>query len=218
MRSPVVALDGGAGTGKSTIARKIARKLGWHCLNSGIYYRAAGLACDQRDIYCDNPTAAIAVVENLNIRIEGNVVWLNGKDVTDSIHSDFCGKLASGFAKIPGVREALLPFQLEQRQEPGLVAEGRDQCKLFFENPPTYLFFLITDLETRVTRRVLQFRDQGQTVDPNKIRAEILRRDEEDRTRSVDPLIPHPQARIIDTTDRTPDELANRIIELYRNH
>jgi cytidylate kinase len=208
---PVIAIDGGAGTGKGTTRSMVAKALGFHELDSGVLYRAVGLVCKLKGISdkinCGKEAA------NLEISIEGERIFINNEDMTSRLRSDECGKLASEMGQIPEVRAGLRQLQLNKRRPPGLVADGRDQG-IIFDTP--FRFFLQADPEERARRRVLQFEKMNIHADHETILAEILRRDDADKNRSIVPLIPHPEATIIDTTHLTPNEVVSIIVEAYR--
>jgi cytidylate kinase len=161
-----------------------------------------------------NPSEIAVIAENLNLRVDGEIIFLDGKDVTKVIRSDLGGAAAKRVAKFPEVRQALLDFQLGRREAPGLVADGRDQC-FIFDTP--HRFFLETDPKECASRRMTEFENRGIAACRETVLSEIIQRNHEDRTRAVSPLCPHPQAIVIDTTLLTRAQVAEMIISAYRN-
>lgn len=207
---PVIAIDGGAGTGKGTARTRVAKTLGFHELDSGILYRAVGLVCKIKKI--TNHTDCATEAANLKVSVEGERIFINNEDLTSRLRSDECGRLASDVGQILEVRENLRALQFSMLKPPGLVADGRDQG-IIFDTP--FRFFLKAEPGERARRRVLQFERMNIHADFDQILAEILRRDEADRTRSIVPLKPHPEAMIIDTTHMSIDEVSSTIIDAY---
>ncbi len=209
---PTVTIDGGAGTGKTTVCALTARKLGFTNFDSGILYRGMGLVCFRLDI--SEKQEMVSQAYNLDVCITAdNRIMLNQSDETELILSDDVGRLASSIAKIGEVRIALRNAQLKMRRMPGLVTCGRDQGSVF---DTQHRFFLRAKQEVLAERRVRQFALRNQSVDFNTVLAEIRRRDEEDLTRKVDPLIPHPSARVIDVSDMKAEEVADLIVSSFR--
>lgn len=209
--APVIAIDGGAGTGKGTARAGVAKALGFLELDSGVLYRATGWECRRKGVSL--PADCKMVVEELNIVVEGSRIYLNGVDETANIRSDECGQLASQVGAMKEVREGLLDFQLRMRKHPGLVADGRDQG-LIFEN--SCRFFLTADAEERARRRVKQLEELGLPHVFEDVLRGIRERDKTDRTRSTSPLMPHPKAKVIDTTKLSPDEVVATILREFR--
>lgn len=205
----VIAIDGGAGTGKGAVARYIAQLLGWHYLESGLLYRILGVLCQRLGVL-DKPEEIIKVAQSLSFEVDGEKVFINGIDETEIVRGQDGGTWASIVAPIAEVREALREFQLAMQKAPGLVAEGRDMCWLF---ETLHRFFLVCSAEIRAKRRVLQYQNMGLPADYDTILQEILDRDERDKGRKVAALKAHPDAVVIDTGDKTVEEVAQIIIE-----
>lgn len=207
---PVITIDGGAGTGTSTQRALIARLLGFHSLDSGVLYRAVGFKVYTEKIPLEDVTYITSIAHNLDIVSKGESVLLDGIDQTLPIRSDeIGGKYSALVAKIPQVREALHFFQISRRKAPGLVADGRDQG-IVFDTP--YRFFLETKAEKRAERRVRQFQKMKLPADYETILAEIIRRDNSDKTNPANPLRPHPKAMVIDNSDLAIKETARLIL------
>lgn len=209
---PVIAIDGGAGTGKGTIRQLLGVELpGWNMLDSGVLYRAVAVVCKKQRL--SDVVDIVNKAKNLNVRVDGEDVFVDGVNETAYIRSDEIGKLASIISQDGNIRNALKRYQLEMRQLPGLIAEGRDMCFLF--NTP-YRYFLIASPKVRAVRRVRQLRDMGIFARYESVLAEILRRDQIDRERLIQPLIRHKGAVEIDTTDLEPKDVVSIILEDFR--
>ena len=205
--APVITLDGPSGVGKGTLCRKLARHLGWHCLDSGALYRILALAVQQSQVSPAREAALEALIAAMDIEFmesaqnEGDV-YLNGQCVTEAIRSNEISALASQLAAIPAVRNALLQQQRDFRRMPGLVADGRDMGTVVFPHAPLKVFLTATSQE-RALRRQKQLAKQGVSVNLCDVQAEIEARDDRDSSRAVAPLKPAPDAQILDTTGQT---------------
>lgn len=209
---PVIAIDGGAATGKSKVRALVGAILGFHQLDSGAVYRVVGYECVRLGMM-STPMFWDDIASTIDVGFEGERVFLRGQDVTEHIRSEEIGKAASRVSQELAVREELMEFQLSMRKHPGLVADGRDQG-LIFETP--FRFFLVASPEVKATRRVAQLADRGVVADYNTVLADIIARDEEDTKRKIQPLRPHPEARIIDTDYLSAQAVAEQIIEVFR--
>lgn len=199
---PVITIDGPSGSGKGTLARLLAQELGFHFLDSGALYRLLALAAQQRGMALGDEAALVKLAAELDVRFPPGAedrVLLDGEDVTAAIRSEAVGNGASQLAAEPAVREALLGRQRGFRQPPGLVADGRDMGTVVFPDA-TAKVFLVASPEERARRRCKQLKEMGITADYEAVLADIEARDERDRNRLVAPLVPAPDAQIIDTT------------------
>lgn len=210
---PVITIDGGAATGKGTVRALVGAALGFHQLDSGVAYRVVGYECVRLGMM-DTPMFWDDIASTIDISFEGEQVFLRGQDVTAHIRSEEIGKAASRVSQELAVREELMEFQLSMRKHPGLVADGRDQG-FIFETP--YRFFLTASPEVKAQRRVAQLAERGVVADYSTVLADIITRDEEDTKRKIRPLRPHPEARIIDTDHLNAQEVAERIIKMFRS-
>jgi cytidylate kinase len=209
---PVIAIDGGAGTGTSTVRNIVAIQLSFHELDSGALYRAVGWGCRRQGISIDEVPAIVEYASTLNLSFRGLRVILNGDDCTSYIRSEEAGELAKVVAQIRGVREALMKFQLNMRRLPGLVADGRDMGEIFIT---PHRYFLTADLEEKARRRAKQLLAAGEEVDYEQVLEKIKARDHADETRLVSPLRRHPEAIVIDTTKLSPQKVAWMILQGY---
>lgn len=218
---PVITIDGPSGSGKGTISRFLARMLGWHFLDSGALYRLVGLGGAHHGIENSNEAEIANYARQLAVRFEAGEpdqepkIFLEERDVTTELRTETCGELASRVAAIPAVREALLERQRNFRQPPGLVADGRDMGTTVFPEAKLKIF-LTASAEERAQRRYKQLKDKGISVTLAALVQEINQRDERDSSRSVSPLIPAPDAVIVDTSEMDIPQVLNRIQELVR--
>jgi cytidylate kinase len=217
---PVIAIDGPSGSGKGTVCRIIAERLGWHLLDSGALYRLTALAGAARGLDPEDESAHSRVAGNLDVRFEVNAqggerVLLDGHDVTRQLRAETTGNMASVVAAMPSVRAALLERQRAFAAPPGLVADGRDMGTVVF--PAAGLkVFLTASAEERARRRYNQLKEKGLAANLAGLSQEILERDRRDSARSVAPLRPATDAVVIDSTGITVDDVVDRILVLAR--
>lgn len=217
---PVLTIDGPSGSGKGTISRAVARRLGWHYLDSGALYRAVGVAAGWNDLDLSDASALVrcAFDTEVEFREAGDGeprVLVNGSDATDELRTETAGAAASAIAAIPEVRSALVARQRAFRQPPGLVADGRDMGTVIFPDAARKVF-LTASAEERADRRYKQLRDKGVSVTLAGLLREILARDARDASRAVAPLRPANDAVTIDTTGLPIDEVVERVLALVR--
>jgi CMP/dCMP kinase len=229
MRQPlrIIAIDGPAGAGKSTVARTLAKSLGWVLLDTGALYRAVALAARRDGVeWADEPgCAGVAqrLADEAALTLEpnpegppmtkGTRVLLRGDDVSVDIRQAEMGMGASRVSAFTGVRDALLDLQRSLgRRGAGVVAEGRDIGTVVFPDAPVK-FFLTASLEIRAQRRQEELNAKGEDVDLETVKREVQKRDEQDSTRAVAPLRQAEDARLIDSSARSIDDV---IVEMRR--
>jgi cytidylate kinase len=200
----VVTIDGPSGSGKGTVAQRLAKKLGWHYLDSGAIYRVLAQAAIKHDVDFSDHVALTELATTLDVTFsleESDLkVWLEGEDVSLAIRSETAGNAASKVAAVPAVRAALLERQRDFRQAPGLVTDGRDMGTVVFPDAP-FKIFLTASAEERGIRRHKQLKEKGIESNLSDLIAEIAERDKRDSERSVAPLKPADDAFILDSTE-----------------
>lgn len=214
-----IAIDGPAGAGKSTIAARLARKLGYVNLESGAMYRALALKAIRNDISFDDEPALLALAQRSKIRLEptreGNRVFLDGMDVSQRIREQDVTNAASRVSIHPSVRQWMVERQRELGTGGGVIMEGRDIGTKVFPHAEVKVF-LDAHPEVRQQRRVLQRAEKGVQVEPQRIAAELQERDLRDRTRAASPLVPAEDAVIIDSSQLSVDQVVDKVEELVR--
>jgi cytidylate kinase len=212
---PVICVDGPSGSGKGTLAQRLAGHLGFHLLDSGALYRIVGFAALDQGIAWDDEASVTQIARDLDVSFVttdlGVRVIYRGRDVTEPVRSVRGGEGASAIAAIPSVREALLVRQRELAAAPGLVADGRDMGTVVFPDAPLKIY-LEASAMARAQRRQSQLQLQGEDVSLPRLLEAIEARDTRDRTRSVSPLVPAEDAVIVDSTDLTADAVFERVL------
>jgi cytidylate kinase len=214
----VIAIDGPAGSGKSTTASAVARKLSIVHFDTGAMYRALTLLAIENNIGTDNNTELGTLAASMKFTFSRNnngiqTISVNGRDVSTDIRSEKVTSLVALYCQSPAVREAMVAKQRESAKDVSVVLEGRDIGTVVFPDAK-YKFFITASIEERAKRRALDFEKIGRTVALNKLMAEIEERDRLDTTRAVSPLTMADDAVLIDTTGLTPEQQADKIIEI----
>lgn len=215
--TPVITLDGLSGAGKGTIGLMLADRLGWHFLDSGIFYRLLAFAADKEAVPLNDPQALSALALHINPQftilteptLSLSVIW-QGEVITPQLRTETCGANASKISVYPSVRTALLAAQRDFQQPPGLIADGRDMGSIVFPNA-NCKFFLTASLDIRAYRRYLQLKQQGNYASLSELKSIILRRDKRDQGRSVAAAKAAEDACIIDTTDLSIESVLSMI-------
>lgn len=216
----IIAIDGPAGSGKSTTARLLAKRLGFTYLDTGAMYRAVALAALNEGVSFDDAEAlaeiaARVVIEFRNDPERDQLIFLNGKDVTEAIREPEPTYGSSAVAVFPEVRHHLVRRQKEIGMGGNVVAEGRDTTSVVFADADLKVY-LDADLETRATRRRLEAEQRGEETSVEEQKRLLIERDRNDSMREASPLTRVSDAVVIDTTDMTIEEQVNAVIDLAR--
>ena len=212
--APVVAIDGPTGSGKGAISRSLAAGLGWRLLDSGALYRSVALKAGRDGLGLNEPEALAAAASRLQVEFSSaqdpEAAFLDGEDVTALLRTEECGAMASRIAAIPEVRRALWERQRAFARPPGLIADGRDMGTVVFPEAELKVY-LTASPEERARRRYKQLIQKGIDVSLPDLSEDIARRDERDANRVVAPLKLAEDARVLDSTGLSPEEVIARI-------
>ncbi|MCM8764877.1 MAG: (d)CMP kinase [Candidatus Omnitrophica bacterium] len=215
----VIAIDGPAGAGKSTVAMLVARKLGFLYIDTGAMYRVLTLKALRLKLDLNNKESLIEMSEKSIIELiqdaNGCKIFLDGEDVSKQIRTEEISANSHFVASIPEIREILWKVQRSYRNSHDIVMEGRDIGTVVFPDAEVKIY-LDASPEERAKRRYLQLKAQGTEINIENIKDEILLRDERDSKRAIAPLTKHPEAIIIDTTSMTIEQVVATIVETYK--
>ena len=213
-----IAIDGPSGAGKSTVAKALAKRLGFVQVDTGAMYRSVGLYIYRKGIQPDDADAVIPQLENISIDLgfseEGQRIYLNGEDVSEKIRQNEISAYASKVSAIPAVRAFLLEMQRKLAREHSVVMDGRDIGTVVLPDAELKIF-QTASVKERAKRRYLELTEKGQIVDLETIKKEIEERDYNDSHRAAAPCVPADDAVIIDNSNITIEENVAMITALY---
>jgi cytidylate kinase len=215
-RENVIAIDGPGGSGKSTIARGVARALGWSVLDTGAMYRAVTLAALEQQVPLDDEKACARIAAEHTIAVDDGITMVDGRDVSSEIRGPRVTAAVSTVSAHPSVRTVLVARQRAWLVEHGAgVVEGRDIGTVVFPAAPVKVFLTASD-EERARRRQRDEAASERSVDVEEVQDALARRDALDSGRTVSPLRPADDALVVDTTGRSVDEVVNELLERAR--
>jgi cytidylate kinase len=206
----IIAIDGGAATGKSAVGRRVAEKLGVPFVDSGLMYRAVTKLAAERGIDVGDAEAVTTLARSVDLKIDGERIWADGVELTDGIYDADQSDALPRVSAIPGVREALVAQQ-RRLGDGGVVMAGRDIGTVVFPRAD-HKFFLTASLDEKVRRRSAQYGKRGEPVDQGAMLHEVEARDRVDTQRAIAPLRPAPDAVVIDTDNLDVDHVVDVII------
>jgi cytidylate kinase len=219
MRQMVIAIDGPAGAGKSSVAKRVAQALGYRYLDTGALYRALAWKAMQRGLRPQDTRYIIEMTRETRVELQQSNgeqrVLVDGEDVTEAIRVPEVGNLASPISAIPEVREILLDWQREFGRQGGIVAEGRDTGTVVFPNAEVKIF-LTASLDERARRRHKELLGRGINISFEQVKLDMEARDQRDSTRHVAPLRPAPDAVLINTDHMSLDEVVEEVLRICR--
>lgn len=215
----IIAIDGPAGAGKSTVARRVAAHLGYLYVDTGAMYRAVALKALRGNVDLDDSEALTAAANQADIHLEtaGEAprVWLDGEEVTRAIRSPAVSEAASQVSAVPGVREAMVRRQRRWGEAGGVVMEGRDIGTVVFPGAHVKVFLNASPAE-RARRRAAELAAQGVVSSPQAVAGQMAERDARDMGRHASPLARAPDAMLVDTDGLSAEEVIERILDLCR--
>ena len=217
---PVLTIDGPSGSGKGTLARRVAMRLGWKLLDSGALYRLLALAGARHGLAPLDEAGHAALASSLDIRFASDSsgeeqIFLENEEVSREIRTETAGEGASRVAAMPSVRSALTERQRQFAQWPGLVADGRDMGTVIFPTAPLKIF-LTASAEERARRRYKQLKDKGFDVSLAALSQELAERDRRDANRAVSPLKPADDAELLDSTGMSIEQVEQAVLTLAK--
>ena len=212
----IIAIDGPAGSGKSTIAKLVALELGFEYLDTGAMYRMVTLRLVNKKISLEDIRSIEKELKNMKIDILNNRFFLNNVDVTDEIRTPIVSENVSKVAKIKEIRYKMVELQREISKSKNTILDGRDIGTVVFPNAQLKVF-LVASSEERAKRRVKEFESKGINISYQEVLDEIIKRDKMDSTREESPLLQAEDAVLVDTSSMSIDEVSNKIVELVDN-
>ncbi len=210
----IITIDGPTASGKGTIASEVARKLGFHYLDSGALFRLAALSCLTQKVDLTDEAACSGVTRQMRPCYKDGKVFLGDKDVTNAIREEAVGLAASRVATMASVRTAILDLERDFCRAPGLVADGRDMGTVVFPNACLKVF-LTAGAQVRAQRRYKQLIQRGISANLADLARDLQERDKRDRERAVSPTRPAPDARLLDSSDQTIEQTVRCVLDWY---
>lgn len=210
-----IAIDGPGGAGKSTVAKKVAARLGIEYIDTGAMYRAFGLKLLRSGVEIADSAKLRDMLEKTVIDFENGGVTLDGEDVSGLIRTPEISKAASACSAISAVREKMVKAQQKMGESKSVIMDGRDICEVVFPDAE-YKYFLTASAEERANRRYRELREKGSDISYEQVLADIKTRDHNDSTRAASPMRKAEDAILLDTTSMTQDEVVEFICSRVR--
>jgi cytidylate kinase len=211
-REPVITIDGPAGAGKSTVAREVARRLGFRLVDTGALYRALAWAVSRAGVATTDAGALRALLARTTVELVGDRVLVNGQDVTGEIRAPEISMLTSRLTVLPALREKMTPIQQSLAAAGGVVLEGRDTGTVVCPDAEVKIY-LDADLSERARRRERELAARGTAADYESVKAEMAERDRQDTERAIAPLRKPADAISVDSTGVSPNTVVQRILD-----
>ncbi len=215
-KAPVLTIDGPSGAGKGTVSRAVAKRLGWHYLDSGSIYRSLAIAVLEQKVSPEDEQAVADIAASMQLEFdcgETLTVFLNGVDITPKLATEATGNMASKIAALPKVRQVLLQKQRDFQRPPGLVADGRDMGSVVFPDAE-YKVYLTASAQERAERRYKQLIEKGIHANLVQIRKEIDERDRRDQQRKTAPLVMPGDAYYLDSSNKPVEQVIEEVLNL----
>ena len=213
---PVIAIDGPTASGKGTVAALVAKALGFHYLDSGALYRLVALASEREGISTENASFLSKVAASMPVSFKNGLIMLGNEDVSELIRAEKIGRRASELAVHPEVRQALVRLQHGFRENPGLVADGRDMASVIFPDAELKVF-LTASVAARAERRYKQLIAKGISANMSNLLLDLTARDARDSSRGSAPLIVAKGAIVLDTSDLSIDQAVSQVMAWYQS-
>jgi len=212
----IIAIDGPAGSGKGTVAKKLSRQLNYHYLDSGAIYRIIALACIKKNVAIENDGALSQLIQKVSVYFDGNNSLLENENVTEQIRDERVGKVASYIAQNLNLRNSILDYQRSFAKNPGLVAEGRDMATVVFPQASLKIY-LDASVNERAKRRYKQLILKGIDVNITDLASEIIARDKQDMERQHSPLVKDKDSIVINTDCLDINQTVQKILSFIEN-
>jgi len=212
----IIAIDGPAGSGKGTVAKKLSRQLNYHYLDSGAIYRIIALACIKKNVAIENDGALSQLIQKVSVYFDGNNSLLENENVTEQIRDERVGKVASYIAQNLNLRNSILDYQRSFAKNPGLVAEGRDMATVVFPQASLKIY-LDASVNERAKRRYKQLILKGIDVNIIDLASEIIARDKQDMERQHSPLVKDKDSIVINTDCLDINQTVQKILSFIKN-